>query len=83
MDNNRKEKLRQFQILCDNPAQFAIAAGAALVSKSLDKGVDEVIEKDRWYAQISDCIIRNTTDTVTDDEKVAFIDLHLKMLGHA
>jgi hypothetical protein len=82
-NKQREEKLNQFQMLCDNSELFAISVGLVLTFKSLDKGVDEVIEKDRWYAQIADCIIKKSTDSVTDDEKVEFIDLHLKMMGHA
>lgn len=79
----RDNKLRRFQVLCNKPEMFAITAGLILTAKGLDKGVDALIEEDRWYAQIADCIIKGDVSTVTDDERVAFIDLHVKMLDNA
>lgn len=76
-----KEALRQFQMLCDNADSFAITAGVVLTNLSIENGVDEVIAKNRWYAQISDCIIKGETSNVTDIEKEQFINMHLKLMG--
>ena len=75
-----KEYLRKFQVLCDNQEGFIISAGVALTAFGLDNGVDELM-KYKWYAQISDAILNGDTSSVTDDEKVAFIKLHLTLMG--
>ncbi len=77
---NRENSLRRFQVLCDRVEEFAITAGYIAIAKAQDKGIDALIEEDRWYAQIADCIIKGDVSTVTDEERVAFIDLHLKFL---
>jgi hypothetical protein len=76
MDNNKKEKLEKFQILCDNSELFHMVAWVIILSDLLEKGVNELSEKYKWYAQIADCIIKKNTDNINDDEKVKFIDLH-------
>ncbi len=59
-----KDELRQFDVLCNKRDFFSITSGCILAFLCLNDGVKETIDKHRWYAQISDCIIRNDTDCV-------------------
>jgi hypothetical protein len=77
----REYALDKFQLLEKHKELFQIAAGMCLAVIGVEKGYDEM-EKHQWYAQIADCICQGDTSTVTDDEKEAFIKLHLKLMGH-
>jgi len=76
------EESRQFDMLCDNKELFAIAVGNALIQFSIENGLDATIEKQAWYAQIADAIIKGDVSTVTNVEKSEFLKLHLKLMGY-
>ena len=73
------DELLIFKVLEEHKTEFAIAACMALLNFSTD--ATELIEKQRWYAQICDCICRGDTSTVTDIERIEFVKLHKKLMG--
>lgn len=78
----RQEEERQFQMLCNNKESFAIAVGVALINYSSINGADATIEKQKWYAQIADSILKGELANITDTEKEEFLKLHLKLMGY-
>jgi len=71
-----ENNIRLFDVLYLKKDMFSITSGLILANLCLIQGVQETIDKNRWYAQISDCIIRGEIDYVTEVERVEFIKMH-------
>lgn len=75
-----KTALEKFDTLCNNKTEFAITALCLTVFVNDTFGFDALFKEYRWYAQISDAILRGDVSDVTNDERIAFIEYHIKLM---
>ena len=75
------ENIAKFERLCERPEDLRTTAGAVLAAVGADRGVDELLKRHRWYAQICECVLEGDTRSVTEEEMIAFVDLHVSMVA--
>ena len=59
--------IEKFNTLCEHNLKFSESAGYILERLILSNGIDDVLQKSRWYAQIADCIVNQDVLTFKYD----------------
>jgi hypothetical protein len=77
--SNETNLLSQFDKLCARIDDFTITAGLIVKSIAIEKGEEHVMNRYKWYSQISHEIIQGDVSTITDIEKVEFVKLHIEL----
>jgi hypothetical protein len=73
--------IRKFNRMCEKPDYTRNTADLVLAYLMLQKGEDETVRNYKWYAQITSCIVSGDIASVTEEEKIAFIELHTKLVS--